>query len=121
MAGYLLIVDDEFGLAELVAALLAERGYETALAINGKLALASLRARPADLVLADTMMPVLDGPGLVAAMRADDALRGIPIILMTALPELLPEMRAAGADAVLVKPFTLDQLLATMSTLLRTR
>src|ERR1041385_3870602 len=50
-----LIVDDEFGLADITAALLAEAGYDVALAINGKLALASLATRRVDIVITDLM------------------------------------------------------------------
>ena len=114
----LLIVDDEFGLADATADLLAEAGYDVALALNGKLGLANLAARPADLVLTDLMMPVMDGAEMIRRMRADPALAHIPAILMTALAEALPVGAEALHDAVLLKPFSVAELLAAVHRLL---
>ena len=116
-----LIVDDEFGLADVAADLLTDAGYDVALAINGKLGLASLTARLVDIVIVDIMMPVMDGPEMIRRMRADPALARIPTILMTALPEAVPTGPAALHDAVLVKPFSLADLLAVMARLLGTK
>ena len=113
-----LIVDDEFGLADITADLLTEAGYDVALAINGKLGLASLATRRADIVLTDLMMPVMDGPEMIRRMRSDPALAAIPAILMTALPEVVPAGEGALHDALLVKPFTITELLAVIHRLL---
>jgi DNA-binding response OmpR family regulator len=118
MTQSVLIVDDEFGLADITADLLSEAGYDVALAINGKLGLASLVVRRADIVLTDLMMPVMDGPELIRRMRADPRFVAIPTILMTALPEAIPTGDDAMPDAVLVKPFSMGELLATMHRLL---
>jgi CheY-like chemotaxis protein len=118
MTQSVLIVDDEFGLADITADLLNEAGYDVVLAINGKLGLASLANRRADIVLTDLMMPVMDGPELIRRMRADPALAAIPTILMTALPEAIPTGAAAMHDAVLVKPFSRAELLETVQRLL---
>jgi CheY-like chemotaxis protein len=101
----ILIVDDEFGLAEMLREMLGEHGYEVTLAINGRLALDILAERPIDLVITDLMMPVMDGSELATAMRRREDLRGIPIMLMTSLPSALPRQRELF-DAVLRKPFT---------------
>jgi DNA-binding response OmpR family regulator len=113
-----LIVDDEFGLADITADLLTEAGYDVALAINGKLGLASLSTRRADIVLTDLMMPVMDGPEMIRRMRADPGLASIPTILMTALPEVVPTGDGSMHDALLVKPFTIIELLAVIHRLL---
>jgi CheY-like chemotaxis protein len=104
------IVDDEFGLAELIAEVLAERGYATAIAINGELGLALLRERRPELVLLDLMMPVLDGSEMLTAMRADPELATVPVVIMTAMPEAVPAENAAAFNAVLQKPFTPERL-----------
>ena len=65
-----LIVDDEFGLAEMLREMLREAGYDVTLAINGQLALEILGERPIDLVLTDMMMPVMDGAELAKIGRA---------------------------------------------------
>jgi CheY-like chemotaxis protein len=118
MTPSVLIVDDEFGLADITAELLIEAGYDVALAINGKLGLASLAARRADLVITDLMMPVMDGPEMIRRMRADPKLAAIPAILMTALPEAIPKGDGAMHDAVLVKPFSKAELLEVVQRLL---
>ncbi len=119
MKGYVLIVDDEFGLADVTATLLGELGYEVAIAINGKLALDTLAMRTADLVLTDAMMPVMDGPEMIRQMRADPRFARIPTILMTALPEAIPQGEAAQHDAVLLKPYALGELLELVQQLVK--
>jgi CheY-like chemotaxis protein len=113
-----LIVDDEFGLADITADLLTEAGYDVALEINGKLGLANLANRHADIVLTDLMMPVMDGPEMIRRMKADPALAHIPTILMTALPEAVPGGDGAHHSAVLVKPFSIAELLELIHQLL---
>lgn len=113
----ILIVDDEFGLAEMLREMLRESGYEVTLAINGRLALEILAEQQVDVVLTDMMMPVLDGAELAAAMRRDDRHRATPIILMTSLPTARPKSEGLF-DAVLRKPFTPELLLETMATCL---
>lgn len=114
MTKRVLIVDDEFGIADIVAEILTEQGYVTALAINGRLALAEMAKEPPDLVLLDVMMPVLDGVGTLTEMRADARLRDIPVVMMTALPEALPRDRTLYQGA-LRKPFSEEQLFAAIA------
>jgi len=109
MTKRILIVDDEFGIADIVAEILQEHGYDASIAINGKLALSNMAAHRPDLVLLDVMMPVLDGMGTLLAMRADGALADVPVIMMTALPEALPK-DASLYQAALLKPFREEQL-----------
>ena len=81
---------------------------------DGEAALAAARARPPDLVLADVMMPRLDGFGLLSALRADPRTATIPVILLSARAgeESRVEGLEAGADDYLVKPFSARELLA---------
>jgi CheY-like chemotaxis protein len=118
MTQSVLIVDDEFGLADITADLLREVGYEVELAINGKLGLEALAARRVDLVMTDLMMPVMDGPEMIRRMRADPRFAAIPAVLMTALPEAIPSGEAGMHDAVLVKPFSLVEVLDAVHRLL---
>jgi DNA-binding response OmpR family regulator len=117
MTKRILIVDDEFGIADIVAEILTEHGYEAPIAINGKLALENMRAQRPDLVLLDVMMPVLDGVGTLTAMRADPALADVPVVMMTALPEALPKDRSLYQGA-LHKPFSEEDLFAWLTKLL---
>jgi DNA-binding response OmpR family regulator len=96
-----------------VQRLLSERNEFHAVA-NGEAALASALANPPDLVLADIMMPRLDGFGLLHALRADPRTRSIPVILLSARAgeESRVEGLEAGADDYLIKPFSARELLA---------
>ena len=106
MTQSILIVDDEFGLAEIVAEMLAERGYQVAIAINGALALEQMATARPHLILLDCMMPILDGPGVIRAMQADPVLRRVPVVIMTATPHAVPPDIAGAVAALLAKPFT---------------
>lgn len=114
----ILIVDDEFGLAEMLREMLRESGFEVTLAINGRLALEILGEGKVDLVLTDMMMPVMDGEELAMAMRTDHKHRDTPIIMMTSLPTARPQPDGLF-DAVLRKPFTPEILLETLRNSLR--
>jgi CheY-like chemotaxis protein len=116
----ILIVDDEFGLAEMLREMLGEYGYEVTVAINGRLALEILGERQVDLVLSDMMMPVMDGAELATAMRASEVYRHTPIILMTSLPTIVRTNHDLF-DATLRKPFTPELLLTTMRACLEQR
>jgi DNA-binding response OmpR family regulator len=71
MTKRILIVDDEFGLADVVAEILTESGFDVAIAINGRLALSLVREHRPDLILLDVMMPILDGPATLRELRAE--------------------------------------------------
>ena len=114
MTKRILIVDDEFGIADIVAKILTEHGYSTSIAINGKLALESMAEQVPDIVVLDVMMPVLDGIGTLRAMRADPRLASVPVIMMTALPEALPKDRTLY-HAALQKPFSEEQMFAAIA------
>jgi len=106
-----LVVEDEFGIAELLDAVLTEEGYQVVTAMNGRDGLDLLaRERPV-LVLSDYMMPVMDGASLLARIRADPALQGIPVVMMSSMPEAAVAQRCAGYTAFLRKPFKLFELL----------
>jgi CheY-like chemotaxis protein len=106
-----LIVDDDEAHRELYAAMIGD-ATSVVTADGGERALALAMAQPFDVILLDVMMPVMDGPEMIRRMRADPALSQIPAILMTALPEAIPNGDAAQHDAVLVKPFSIAELLA---------
>lgn len=109
----ILIVDDEFGLAEMLREMLREYGYDVTLAINGRLALDILAERNVDLVITDMMMPVMDGEELAGAMRSSERYRQTPIVMMTSLPSAAPR-RSDLFNAILRKPFTPELLLNTL-------
>jgi CheY-like chemotaxis protein len=104
-----LIVEDERCLQEAIAALLVAEGYDVALASNGREALERLSDFKADVVLTDVMMPVMDGRQLLLEIRANGTFHDLPVILMTAAPDVL---RAGVREPVplLRKPFVIEAL-----------
>lgn len=110
LRGSVLIVDDEFGLAELISEILTDRGYSTTIAINGELGLAAVEEAAPDLILLDVMMPVVDGAEMARRVRASPAHAAIPIVFMTALPGSVPRDQPPLHSALLHKPFSSEQL-----------
>lgn len=104
-----LVVDDEFGIRDVLEDLLGDEGYRTASAPNGQVALERMRAERPDLVLLDYMMPVMNGAALVEAMRQSAELETVPVVLMSASPS--SAWRNVPATAYLPKPFELGQVL----------
>jgi len=114
----ILIVDDEFGVLEVLEFILSDAGYTVVSAVNGQDALARLKGTRPDLVIVDFMMPILDGNGVIKAIRADENLRDIPIILASALPEQTIRQRCEGYNTFLRKPYRTEQLMDEISKLI---
>jgi two-component system chemotaxis response regulator CheY len=115
-----LIVDDHEGMRVLISRVLVRAGVAgVRAAASGAEALEQLRERPAALVLADQNMPGMDGLAFIRAVRADGALGGPRIIMISGQTsaEHAAAARAAGADAVLVKPVSPRQLLQAINDL----
>ena len=74
----ILVVDDEFGILEVLEAILSDAGFKVISAMNGQEAMALLQEEVPDLVIVDFMMPLLDGAGVIKAMRADGRLGRVP-------------------------------------------
>lgn len=116
----ILVVDDEPLIAMALEAVLEDAGFTVATAANGALGLEALRRSPRpDLVLLDMMMPVMTGPAMLAAMRADPALSSIPVIILSSLPEAAIRERADGAAAILRKPYRAEQILTAIARVLK--
>ena len=112
----ILFADDNADLRQYVQRLLSQT-YEVQLAADGEAALRMARENPPDLVLADIMMPRLDGFGLLQALRTDPCTRNVPVILLSARAgeESRVEGLEAGADDYLIKPFSARELIARVS------
>jgi CheY-like chemotaxis protein len=114
-----LIVEDEFAIAELLEMVLVDAGYHVLKAANGRQGLEQLAEGPRpDLVISDYMMPVLDGAGLFQAMRNTEGHRDIPCIVMSAMPEVNVRERIKGYVAFVHKPFQLADVLRLVATVL---
>jgi len=110
----IVIVDDEFGLADVLAATLSDIGFRVLVASNGKQGLETMAEHQPDLVLLDYMMPLLDGAGVLKAMRADPKLAPVPVIMMSAAPESVVRARCHGYTAFLRKPFDFEAILSAV-------
>ena len=113
-----LIVDDEFGLADVVGEMLTENGYAVTIAINGRLGLQAIAKERPHLVLLDVMMPVLDGIATLAALRADTETASLPVIMMTAMPHPPAAGDPPQYQALLRKPFSPDALFTAVEALI---
>lgn len=108
-----LVADDNADMRDYVRRLLAPR-YDVRVVSNGAEALEAALLELPDLVLSDVMMPVLDGFELLAALRANERTKTLPILLLSARAgeESRVEGLGAGADDYIVKPFSARELLA---------
>ena len=112
IAGHILIVEDEPGIAEVLGDLLGDEGYETVLSVDGG-ALATAADDPPALILLDVMMPGMDGPEVCRRLKADPRTARVPVIFLTAMPPAILAARLGDCphDGILPKPFTLDGVL----------
>ena len=116
-ASRVLLADDNADMREYVRRLLGAR-YEVEAVADGSAALRAARERRPDLVLTDVMMPGLDGFALLGELRADERLRTVPVIMLSARAgeEARIEGLESGADDYLIKPFSAKELLARVAT-----
>ena len=115
--GCVLLADDNADMRAYVTRLLSPHWKVVAVA-NGREAVAAAVRELPDLVLTDVMMPELDGFGVLAALRADERTRAIPVIMLSARAgdEARVDGLEAGADDYLVKPFAARELIARVRT-----
>jgi two-component system OmpR family response regulator len=119
MSQKILIVEDDLSTANFIAKGLAEHGYTTDHADNGRDGLFLATGEPYDAIILDRMLPKLDGMSVLAAMRAANI--HVPVIMLSALgtPDDRVEGLEAGSDDYLVKPFAFAELLARLRIALR--
>ena len=110
--GNILIVDDTPANLQLLAGLLRERGYKPRPVPSGKLALQAASAEPPDLILLDINMPEMDGYEVCAKLKADERMKNVPVIFISALTETLDKMKAfhAGGVDYVTKPFDAEEV-----------
>ncbi|WP_433678266.1 response regulator transcription factor [Nocardia sp. CA-119907] len=115
----ILVVDDEPMIAELLATSLRFQGFEVATAVNGSDGLDKVRSFRPDALIADVMMPGMDGFGMVRRMRADGD--DVPVLFLSARDEVNDRLAglALGADDYVAKPFRLEEVIARLRAVLR--
>jgi DNA-binding response OmpR family regulator len=117
----ILVVEDDPDIAELVARYLDKAGFTAERAASGRDALATIAAKPPDLVVLDLMLPQVDGLEVCRVVRSDPKTASIPIIMLTARAEESERIVGLelGADDYLTKPFSPNELVARVRALLR--
>jgi len=107
MSTRVLVVDDSPTIRKVVAAILSKEGYDTRTAENGEDALEKLKEERVDLVLTDFVMPKMNGYQFCREVRGDPALKGLPIVLMSAKGDKIRGqfVQQTGAMDAITKPF----------------
>jgi DNA-binding response OmpR family regulator len=108
MATRVLIAEDEPNIVESLSFVLRRAGYDVTSVLDGEAALAELRARQPALMILDLMLPRLNGFEVLKAVKAEPALRGMPVLILTAKGQTQDRRRAQeiGVDAFMTKPFS---------------
>ena len=116
----ILIADDEPNIVLSLEFLMKREGHAVSVARDGEQALAMIQRERPDLVLLDVMMPIRSGFEVCAAVRADETLAGVKIVLLTAKGRDtdMTKGQAIGADAYVTKPFSTQELAARVRALL---
>ena len=118
MSRTILIVEDDNNIADLLRIYLEKEGYHAAIAPDGGAGVELYRKLHPDLVLLDLMLPVMDGYGVLRAIRADS---NTPVIMLTAKGETMDKVSGLklGADDYITKPFEMKEVLARVEAVLR--
>jgi CheY-like chemotaxis protein len=119
-SGDVLIVDDEPDMADVIRAVLESEGYSCRVVNNGEKAIAEVAFDMPGVVLLDVLMPVMNGIECSRALR--QAYGGaLPIVIMTAAEHVESRREEAQADAVISKPFELQELISVIARFLAPR
>lgn len=114
----IVIAEDEFLLADMLAAMLEDAGYEVAAAAHGRGALTLVQERRPQLVITDFMMPLMTGLELAQAMRSDSGLSTIPIMLVSGAQGSIGRANPDMFDLVLDNSYTENNLIAAVQNLI---
>ena len=115
------IVEADTALASVLTNSLTAEGYVVENVIRGEEAVERLAAAPPDLAIVEWMLSGMSGPEICTRLRAEDATRTLPIIMLSSRGEEILRLRgfSAGADDFVVKPFSMRELIARVHALLR--
>ena len=114
-----LLVDDEFSSAEVLALVLAGEGYQVVVAADARQALERLDEAAPQLLVADFMMPGMNGADLARAIRERAGYGELPVLLISGAPEAALKAYRPQYDAFLRKPFGLEEFLQVLQRLSR--
>lgn len=117
----ILVVEDDAALVEVLEYNLVQEGYLTRCAQDGQQGLREIRSNQPDLVVLDLMLPLIDGLEVCRQLRANQATKGILVLMLTARSEESDQLTgfSVGADDYVTKPFSVKVLLQRIAALLR--
>ena len=113
-----MVVDDEEDMCHVVRQILEKNGYNVVVARTGRECLRKIREKKPDLVLLDIMMPGLDGWGVLGEIQQDTSLKSVPVTMFTVkplTPEILRKKEVEGLVNYIVKPFSKEGLVQSIS------
>jgi two-component system response regulator VicR len=116
-----LCIEDHPEMIDLIRLILGRRGLQVEGATGGREGLRIMRENPPDLVLLDLMMPEVDGWEVYRQIKADETLRDIPVIAVTAKAQSIDRvlgLQIAGMDDFITKPFKLKELISSVERVL---
>ena len=119
-----LCIEDEQEMIDLIRLILSRRGFEVLGANGGRQGLEMVRKEHPDLVLLDLMMPDMDGWEVYQQMKADNATKDIPVVIVTAKAQSIDKvlgLHIAKVDDYVAKPFSPQELLTSIETVLSKR
>jgi PAS domain S-box-containing protein len=121
LKGNILVVDDTPANLKLLLKILSDQGYKVRPIPSGKLALRAVQSSLPDLILLDIMMPDMDGYEVCKTLKASSRTKDIPVIFLTALPEVFDKVKAFSVGAVdyITKPFNTEEVVARIEHQLR--
>ena len=121
MAETILIVEDDLEIQDLLSFTVSRAGFESKPVNSSEEAIRSLDSSIPELIIADWMLPGMNGIDLARFIRSDDLLKDIPIIMLTALGEESSKLRSfeIGVDDYVTKPFSPNELIARIKAILR--
>lgn len=114
-------IEDEPEMIDLVKLILSRKGYQVVGAMGGREGLEAIQAQKPDLVLLDLMMPDMDGWEVYQKMKANDATKSIPVIVVTAKAQSIDKvlgLHIAKVDDYITKPFGPQELLESVEAVL---
>lgn len=119
----ILVIEDEDGVRDMVARMLTKHQYDVSEAVDGLDGLRKIDESPPDLIIADVMMPNLDGLTLVKALKNHNETKSVPVIFLTAKGDARSMIEGinVGAKYYVTKPFQMDDLLGKVSKVLGDR
>lgn len=117
MNKHILIIDDNKDLLMMLTAMLKTKGYNISVSENPENITSLVKETAPDLILMDMLLSGADGRELCRAIKGDEAIASIPLLMLSAYPQAVTDCLAAGADDFIEKPFDMKVLLDKLARL----